>query len=108
MTVPTLPNEAKLSKKNALLLETEHTSYFRSRKHEMAFYFKINNVVFDKNLGIKRIHLVNLEKARELKNYYLGIFHPDHNKDSDSGLNYDEVCADISATFYRVSGGKLS
>jgi hypothetical protein len=107
MKVSTLPKADKRSKQKGLSFETEHTSYFRSPEHEIAFYFKINNVIFDKKLGIKRIHQVDLEKAAELKKYYLRMFHPDHKTDSDSGLNYDEVCADISATFHRVSGGRL-
>lgn len=107
MTVPTLENTDNQSNKKGLLSETEHTDYFRSREHEIAFYFKVNNAFFDKNLGIKKIHVVNLGKAKELKNFYLRMFHPDRKINSDSGLDYDEVCKDIDATFHRVSGGKL-
>ena len=107
MKVPKSKNTDNLAHIKGLLTEIEHTDYFRSREHEIAFYFKINNVIFDAKLGIKKMHLVDLEKARELRNYYLRMFHPDRKVTNDSGLNYDEVCADINATFHRVSGGKL-
>lgn len=89
------------------LKETENTKYFRSKEHEIAFYFKMNIKDFDLHLGIKQVHAVDVKKARELKNTYLRIFHPDRKHGSDSGLNYDEICADINLTFKRVTSGKL-
>jgi len=97
----------KVTDKNDALIESEFTPYFQIREHELAFYFKINNSIFDIYLGIRKVHAVDVEKARELRKKYLGMFHPDRKGDSKSGLNYDEVCADINATFKRVSGGRL-
>lgn len=94
-------------KKNHTSRNSEYSGYFQSREHELAFYFKINNVIFDKPLGIKKIHLTDANKAKELRNSYLRIFHPDRKGTTENGLNYNEICADIEATFHRVSGGKL-
>lgn len=102
------PIPSSNKEKNSLLLQdSEYTSYFQSKMHEIAFYFKMNNSIFDKYLGIKRIHTIDHSKANELKKSYLQIFHPDRHVKSDSELDYDQVCHDINATFHRVSGGKL-
>lgn len=102
-----LDEEDDHQKKNPLLADSENTSYFQSKKHEIAFYFKMNNVNFDKYLGIKKIHMTDLSKAKELKNSYIRIFHPDSNVNSTSELNFTEICQDINNTFHRVSSGKL-
>ncbi|WP_323939738.1 hypothetical protein [Aeromonas caviae] len=94
-------------KSNILSSENDYSKYFKSKEHELAFYLKINNQAFDKYLGIKKIHMIDVRKAKELKNEYLRIFHPDRKKGVDNGLNYDDICADISTIFHRVSGGKL-
>lgn len=90
-----------------LLKSTEYSKHFKSREQEIAFYFKVNNAIFDKHLGIKKIHATDPRKAKELKNAYLRMFHPDRKGQDEMGLNYDEVSADIDATFHRVSGGKI-
>ncbi|VXC19776.1 conserved hypothetical protein [Pseudomonas sp. 8BK] len=94
-------------KKSTLLKNSEYSGYFQTKEHELAFYFKINNSAFDKLLGIKRIHMVDVKKANELKKTYLSLFHPDRKKNTNTGLDYNEICADINTTFHRVSGGKL-
>lgn len=95
------------NKRTTLLKNTEYSRYFKNREQEIAFYFKINNVIFDKCLGIKKIHMTDMRKAKELKNAYLRMFHPDRKGHDETGLNYDEISADIDATFHRVSGGKI-
>lgn len=92
---------------NLLLMKSECTGYFKSREHEIAFYFKTNSSIFDKYLGIKKIHMIDKSKAKELKNSYLRLFHPDRKKGINTDLDYDDVCADINATFHRISGGKI-
>lgn len=95
------------NKRITLLKNTEYSNYFKNREQEIAFYFKINNVIFDKYLGIKKIHMTDMRKAKELKNAYLRMFHPDRKAQDESGVNYNEISADIDATFHRVSGGKI-
>lgn len=107
MTVPTSKSSGKRPSKDDLLQESDNTGYFKSKEHEIAFYFKLNHPEFDIRLGIKRVHQLDVEKARELRKVYLSMFHSDTNEDSASGLSCDEICADINAVFYRVSGGKL-
>ncbi|AZZ75292.1 hypothetical protein CCX46_09060 [Pseudomonas sp. RU47] len=101
-------DKSKDPKKRVILLaDTEYSRYFKTREQEIAFYFKVNNMIFDKCLGIKKIHMTDMRKAKELKNAYLRMFHPDRKGQNETGLNYDEISADIDATFHRVSGGKI-
>lgn len=94
--------------KKELLATHQYTHYFSSRLHEIAFFLKINNPKFDKELGIKPIHKINPKKALDLKKTYLNIFHPDKNLDNIiPDLNFNDICADIDKTFFRVTSGKL-
>lgn len=102
-----LDNNEDPSKRTPLLKDTEYSRYFKNREQEIAFYFKVNNVFFDRCLGIKKIHATDPRKAKELKNAYLRMFHPDRKGQDETSVNYDEIAADISATFHRVSGGKI-
>lgn len=111
MTIPALQDSTEViptvPTKFDPLKETENTKYFQSKEHEIAFYFKMNIKDFDLHLGIKQVHAKDVKKAKELKNLYLRMFHPDRKQDSDSNLNYDEICVDINFTFQRVTSGKL-
>lgn len=92
-----------------LLEPGDKTKFFKDRMHELAFYFSLgaSSTYFDNDLHIKKIHVLRVEKAKELKNKYLSIFHPDSNVNSSIDLDLNQVCQDIQATFHRVSGGKL-
>lgn len=89
------------------LKEGTNTPYFKSRLHELAFYFSTNNPQFDTLLGIKPIHKINHEKARDLRKIYLHIFHPEKNIISDSDLDFKKISMEINAVFHRVTGGIL-
>lgn len=95
------------NKSDLLLKDGEFTKFFKSKRHELAFFFKVNNAAFDSQLGIKKIHTVDKVKANTLKSSYLRIFHPDQNINSDLDLDLDDVCSDIASTFTRVTSGKL-
>ncbi|OPB21769.1 hypothetical protein [Pseudomonas fluorescens] len=90
-----------------LLKVSDRTKYFQSKLHEIAFYFSVNNAVFDKHLGIKKVHTIDVNKARALRNSYLNLFHPDKNINSEIDLDFTKVSEDINGLFSRVSGGKL-
>ena len=82
------------------------TNLFKSIIHEMVFYFEINMPQFDQYLGISRIHMVDKEKAFELRKVYFSMFHPDlHLGSDDKEINYKEVMSNISNYFDRVCGG---
>lgn len=91
--------------KNPLLKDKERTHLFKSRIHELVFYFDVNQPIFDKELDIKRIHTKDIIKAKQLRRDYLNIFHPDKNKDNN--FDYEKVSQDIMKLFFRVTGGKL-
>lgn len=88
---------------------SDNTQYFKTRVHEIAFYFSIaiDNPIFDTELGIKRVHQKDVEKARSLKKSYQKCLHPDKNIKDDSGVDFNELSANIAKVFFRVSGGKL-
>lgn len=82
------------------------TNLFKSIMHEMVFYFGVNMPQFDQYLGISRVHMVDKEKAIELRKVYFSMFHPDlHLNSDDEEINYKEVMANIRAYFDRVCGG---
>ncbi|MGC0916158.1 hypothetical protein [Pantoea agglomerans] len=81
------------------------TNLFKSIMHEMAFYFDLNMPQFDKYLGISKVHMVDKEKALELRKVYFSMFHPDLHIGSDNEeINCNEVMANIRAYFDRVCG----
>jgi hypothetical protein len=92
-----------------LILEDDiYTPFFKSKKHQLAYYFEMNSDGrFDKQLGVRKIHMVNLKKARELRRFYLSIFQSNKNPELDCDVNCSSVCANIEEMFRRVSGGKL-
>lgn len=67
----------KVTKWDILNSSTENTIFFKSRIHELIFYFKNNINKFDPLLGIKPIHYYKTNRADELKKIYLSIFHSD-------------------------------
>lgn len=85
--------------------KSEFTKYFFDRNHELAFYFKSNQQIFDVLIGVKPIHKARLSRLIELKKYYLKMFHPDKHIGSSDGLDYNEICADIDSTFNRIMTG---
>lgn len=99
-------NDTPSDKDEDLILDSKiRTHLFKSRKHEVVFYFEINQPFFDSELGIKIIHIKDVMKARELRRFYLNIFHPEKNKDTD--FDYKKASKDINTYFRRVTGGKL-
>ncbi|HIH8979756.1 TPA: hypothetical protein ACYUTM_004917 [Serratia marcescens] len=97
----------RIVNKNSLLEDGENTCYFKNRIHEIAFYFKENNQIFDKYLGIKKVHIVDKRKANDLRKIYLNIFHPDKNVNVENDINFNKVCDDINNVFKRLTGGEL-
>ncbi|MFA0265464.1 hypothetical protein AB4490_01390 [Vibrio cyclitrophicus] len=95
--------------KEILSASSDNTLHFKTRLNEIAFYFSIatSNPIFDKELGIKRVHQIDVEKARSLKKAYQQCLHPDKNIEDDSGVDFNELSANIAKVFSRVSGGKL-
>lgn len=95
--------------KEILNTSSDNTPHFKTRLNEIAFYFGIatSNPIFDKELGIKRVHQKDAEKARSLKKAYLQRLHPDKNIEDNSGVDFNELSANITKVFFRVSGGKL-
>lgn len=99
-------NDTSSGKDEYHLLDSKsRTHLFKSRKHEVVFYFEINQPFFDSELGIKRVHTKDVMKARELRRAYLNFFHPEKNKDTE--FDYKQISKDINALFRRVTGGKL-
>ncbi|HBC3413547.1 hypothetical protein P3647_10855 [Vibrio parahaemolyticus] len=95
--------------KEILNTTSDNTQYFKTRLHEIAFYFSIahSNPIFDKELGIKRVHQKDVEKARSLKKAYRECLHPDKHIEDNSGVDFDELSGNVEQVFFRVSGGKL-
>lgn len=99
--------ESGIINKNSLLKDGENTCYFKNRIHEIAFYFKENNQIFDKYLGIKKVHMIDKKKANDLRKIYLSIFHPDKNINIENDIDFNKVCEDINNVFKRLTGGEL-
>lgn len=93
--------------KTEVIEKSEFTKYFFDRNHELAFYFKSNQQIFDVLIGVKPIHKARLARLIELKKYYLKMFHPDKHIGSDDGLDYNEICSDIDSTFNRIMAGLI-
>ena len=96
-----------ITNKNSLLKDGENTCYFKNRIHEIAFYFKENNQIFDKYLGINKVHMIDKKKANDLRKIYLSIFHPDKNINVENDIDFNKVCEDINNVFKRLTGGEL-
>ncbi len=75
--------------------------FFITEKHKLAFMLLNYNPVFDKELGIKRLHYLDKDKAREWRNRYIKIFHPD--KGDDEQLT-NEVSSMINLLYNRMVG----
>jgi hypothetical protein len=90
----------------------ENTAYFKSRLHELAFYFsqaaQHQTSIFDGPLYIGKVHGIDPQKARELRKIYLSLF---HNSKFDElmkkEIDGEQVNKDIAETFSIVTNGKL-
>jgi len=88
---------------------SDKTLHFKSRLHEIAFYFSLadTHTIFDDELGIRRVHQKDVKKARSLRNAYLAYFHPDKQMEDSMDIDFNILSSDVGSTFNRVSGGKL-
>ncbi|HCE2390631.1 TPA: hypothetical protein NKP06_004586 [Vibrio parahaemolyticus] len=106
-------SERLLDLKRKILSNGNNTQFFISRLHELAFYFsdtaKKGHSYYDDELNITELHIIKVEKARELRKIYLSIFNSTVNKDSENniGIDFKKVEEDISQTFRVVTRGKL-
>lgn len=107
-------NEKNFSKlKKEILSKGENTHFFLSRLHELAFYFsdsaKKEHSNYDEELHITPLHIIKIEKARELRKIYLSIFNSTVRADiaKTVGIDFKRVEQDISKTFQFVTRGKL-
>ncbi len=101
-------NNVVINNKWEILSDTENTFLFKSKKHEILFYFKNFDNKFYGYLGIKKVHLVDKNKARLLKKEYLKIFSPDKNinkNNIDFDFNYNEACSYIEMAFKKITEG---
>lgn len=94
-------NSLNTSTREKILEDHKYTRLFKSRLHEIAFYFEINDSKFDLELEILPIHKVDKNRAVLLKREFLKIFHPDKNKNSED-LDFNKICVDIESTFKRI------
>lgn len=99
--------------------KTNNTDFFKSRIHELIFYFQTNTAEFDKFIGLKKIHYYKKSRADNLEKLYLSIFHPDKKpylikeiKQMDekiaidlNNIDFNIVCSQIKLLFKRVTGG---
>lgn len=102
-----------LDLKRKILSDGNNTQFFISRLHELAFYFRDTaekgHSNYDDELNITPLHVIKVDKARELRKVYLSIFNSTVNKDieKDIRLNFEKIEEDISQTFRVVTRGKL-
>lgn len=79
-------------------------NYFKSERHKLAFMIlKHEGNTFDEELGIKKKHYIDKVIAKEWKQKYQSIFHPDNNINDDS-IDYGEVMQRINKIFNRMVG----
>ena len=92
--------------------DSQDTVYFKSRLHELAFYFsqaaQHKTSLFDRPLYIGKVHGIDPEKARELRKIYLSLFHSSKFDElMKKGIDGEVVNKDITGTFAIVTKGKL-
>jgi hypothetical protein len=79
-------------------------SFFISERHKLVFLLtKHKKGIFDEELGIKKKHYIDNSVAKEWKNKYIKMFHPDKNID-DKMFNYGEVTQCINKIYNRMVG----
>ncbi|MDI6976107.1 hypothetical protein [Serratia sp. Se-RSBMAAmG] len=96
-----------MAKESLELLPGRKNSYFKSSFHEFAFYLHINNPIFDKNLGICRVHMIDKEKALELCDFYRGLFQTIKPIEQYHNLDYIKIAQDIDLLYNRLTSGLL-
>lgn len=85
-------------------INSAEDKYFKSEKHKIGFMLlKHEGSVFDEELGIKKKHYINKEAAKEWKQKYQSIYHPDKNV-GDSSIDYEEVMSKINKIYNRMVG----
>lgn len=85
-------------------INSPEDKYFKSEKHKISFMLlKHEGSVFDEELGIKKKHYINKEAAKEWKQKYQSIYHPDKNVD-DCSIDYMEVMSKINKIYNRMVG----
>ncbi|MBO2693170.1 hypothetical protein I6M59_15705 [Shewanella algae] len=85
-------------------ISSSEDKYFKSEKHKIGFMLlKHEGSVFDEELGIKKKHYLNKEVAKEWKQKYQSIYHPDKNV-GDSSIDYAEVTSKINKIYNRMVG----
>ena len=92
-----------MAKESLELLPGRKNSYFKSSFHEFAFYLHINNPIFDKNLGINRIHMIDKEKAAEFRNFYKELFKTVQRLGQYPDFDYVKIEQDIDALYNRLT-----
>ena len=89
--------------KKASINSTED-KYFKSEKHKISFMLlKHEGSFFDEELGIKKKHYIDEEAAKEWKQKYQSIYHPDKNR-GDKSIDYEGVMSKINKIYSRMVG----
>lgn len=79
----------------------EEDPYFKSKLHRSAFMLTHYNSSFDKELGISRLHYVDIDTAKQWRNKYIKMFHPDNSTFLD--IN-NEISSSINKLYKRMVG----
>jgi formyltetrahydrofolate synthetase len=75
--------------------------YFKSEEHKIAFMLLYYDKKFNSELGITQRHFLDKEKAKEWRNKYMKLFHPDKGK---KFKDQDQIASAITTIYKRMVG----
>ncbi|OON93215.1 MAG: hypothetical protein ATN31_06875 [Candidatus Epulonipiscioides saccharophilum] len=81
--------------------EKEANKFFISDLHEQAYKLINYNSIYDTDLGITRLHYLSADKAKEWRNQYIKMFHPDQKQNIDM---LEEIAGAINKIYRRMVG----
>ncbi|OON97910.1 MAG: hypothetical protein ATN36_02215 [Epulopiscium sp. Nele67-Bin005] len=84
-----------------LVIQTSPDGYFISELHKLAYMFVNYTSKFDEDLGITRLHYLDIDEAKAWRNKYIKLFHPDQM--NSLGVNED-ISSAITKIYKRMVG----
>lgn len=78
---------------------------FKSERHKIAFLLsKYESNAFNEELGITRRHFVDKRLAKKWMGEMQSKFHPDHNQDIESDIDFTKISEGINRAYGEMVG----
>ncbi len=84
--------------------EKSNSEFFVSEKHKLAYMFIHYNACFNEELGIKRVHYIDKDKAKLWRNQYIKLFHPDQLDQHFAHQHAADIANSITQIYHRMVG----